>query len=207
MGPRWQEAEGGISQCSNSKLKIVFGILAWIFRVKEEKISTNIKLLENESQEASKAKRCFFRVMLYQHGTTSDSLLSFDRIFLTAGMFSTSVLLSRSGRQTTAGRVKRWLPALCSKTIISSCVPATCQKWFIGRDSLGRHQESQSLFTSICCFVPKLAGGTVLCWGWTVTLEMYVALLCSSQSGWLPKCALDWCLPALTGLHIGILNV
>lgn len=37
-----------------------------------------------------------------------------------------------SGRQTTAGRVKRWLPALCSKTIISSCFPTTCQKWFIG---------------------------------------------------------------------------
>lgn len=75
----------GYLQCSNSKLKIVFGILAWIFRVKEKKSSTSIKLLENESQEVSKAKRCFLRVMLCQHGTTSDSLLSFDRMDLPNG--------------------------------------------------------------------------------------------------------------------------
>lgn len=49
----------GYPPCSNSKLEIVFGILPLVFRVKDEKISTSIELLENKSQEASKAKRWF----------------------------------------------------------------------------------------------------------------------------------------------------
>lgn len=97
--------------------------------------------------------------MFCQHGSTSGSLLSFDRIFPAAGMLSASVLLSRSGRQTTAGRVKRWLPALCSKTIISSCFPATCQKWFIGTrmGQTGEAPVEPEPFTNTCCFVPKFA--------------------------------------------------
>lgn len=64
------------------------------------------------------------------------------------------VLLSLLPRQTTAGRVKRWLPVLGSKPIISSCFPATCQGWFIGSE-LGEAPLEPGGFTNLCCFVPK----------------------------------------------------
>lgn len=62
--------------------------------------------------------------------------------------------LQRLQRQTTAGRVKRWLPVLCRKPIISSCFPATCQGWFIGAE-LGEALLEPGQLTNLCCFVPK----------------------------------------------------
>lgn len=118
--------------CSTSKLKIVFGILPWIFRVKEEKISTSIMVLENKSQEASKAKRCFWGWCLASMGPcqvpcwvltgSSQRLASCPHL---------SFCHAQGDKQQQAGLKGDFLHS-AAKTIISSCFPATCQKWFIG---------------------------------------------------------------------------
>lgn len=116
-------------------------------------------------------------------------------------VLSTSVLLSRSGRQTTAGRVKRWLPALCSKTIISSCFPTTCQEWFIATGTWtgwGRHQWSQSLLPKHAALFPNSLDELCSAGGGQFTLGgcVCVTLLCLSESDcqnvpWMGVCQLS----------------
>lgn len=101
-----------------------------------------------------------------------------------------------SGRQTTAGRVKRWLPALRSKTVISSCFPTTCQKWFIGtgvgRDGAGRGggtPGARAVYWFVL-FCPQIRRVSCALLGLDVALDLLAALLCSLERGWLLKCAL-----------------
>lgn len=122
----WMAGKGNVGnpQCSSSKLKIVFGILPWSFRVREEKNQYKHQAAWKWVPGSIQSQKVFFE---------GDALPAWDHIGFPAefwpdlpkgaSMLSASVLLSRSGRQTTAGRVKRWLPPLCSKTIISSCFP------------------------------------------------------------------------------------
>lgn len=171
--------------CSTSKLKIVFGILPWIFRVKEEKISTSITLLENKSQEASKAKRCFWGWCLASMGPcqvpcwvltgSSQRLASCPHL---------SFCHAQGDKQQQAGLKGDFLHS-AAKTIISSCFPATCQKWFIGTgmgQTGGRHQWSQSLLLIRAALFPSFL--EELCSaGCGQSLLMCVWLFCAHQKG------------------------
>lgn len=189
LSPGAQMAEGvkvGYPEYSdsNSKLSLGYlpGFLGWRRKISAQASSCLIM----NPRKHPKPKGVFLRVMFCQHGTRSDSLLSFDRIFPAAGMLSASVLLSRSGRQTTAGRVKRWLPVLCSKTVISSCFPTTCQKWFIGTgmgQTGGRHQWWSQSLLPICAALFPNSLDKLCSAGGGQSLLMCVWLFCAPQKG------------------------
>lgn len=181
-------AEGwkvGCPQRSSSKLKVVFEILCCIFRVNEEKLRTGIKLFENGHWEARKAKTCFWGWCFAGMGPGQVPCCVLTRSSRRLACCPHLSFCHGSGRQTTADRVKRWLPVLRSKTIISSCFPTTCQKWFIGTGmgwTRGRHCWSQSSFL-ICAALspnspgePCSAGDGWSCW-------TCVWLFCACQKG------------------------